>query len=55
MNQPLRLWGGRFTAEPDPALTRLSRSEPSYFRLAPYDLAGSRAHIRASTPVGSAA
>lgn len=46
MNQPLRLWGGRFTAEPDPALTRLSRSEPSYFRLAPYDLAGSRAHIR---------
>ena len=46
MNQPLRLWGGRFSAEPDPTLTRLSRSEPSYFRLAPYDLAGSRAHIR---------
>lgn len=46
MNQPLRLWGGRFGAEPDPSLTRLSRSEPSYFRLAPYDLAGSRAHIR---------
>ncbi|SFI11920.1 argininosuccinate lyase [Bosea sp. OK403] len=46
MNQPLRLWGGRFTAEPDPALTRLSRSEASDFSLAPYDLAGSRAHIR---------
>ncbi len=41
-----RLWGGRFKAEPDPALTELSRSEPSYFDLAPYDLAGSRSHAR---------
>jgi argininosuccinate lyase len=41
-----RLWGGRFKAGPAPALTALSRSDPSFFRLAPYDLAGSRAHAR---------
>ena len=39
-----RLWGGRFKTGPSPALTALSRSDPSFFRLAPYDLAGSRAH-----------
>lgn len=38
-----RLWGGRFKTGPAPALTALSRSDPSFFRLAPYDLAGSRA------------
>jgi len=41
-----RLWGGRFKAGPAPALTALSRSDPSFFRLAPYDLTGSRAHAR---------
>jgi argininosuccinate lyase len=41
-----RLWGGRFKAGPAPALTALSRSDPSFFRLAPYDLAGSRAHAQ---------
>lgn len=41
-----RLWGGRFKAKPASALTALSRSDPSFFRLAPYDLAGSRAHAQ---------
>ena len=41
-----RLWGARFKSEPSAALKALSRSEPSFFRLAPYDLAGSRAHAR---------
>ena len=39
-----RLWGGRFKSGPSLALENLSRSDPSFFRLAPYDLAGSRAH-----------
>ena len=41
---PTRLWGGRFTSGPAPELTRLSRSTHFDWRLAPYDLAGSRAH-----------
>lgn len=41
-----RLWGARFKAQPAPALLALSRSEASFFRLVPYDLAGSRAHAR---------
>jgi argininosuccinate lyase len=40
------LWGARFRAPPDPSLMELSRSDPSHFRLAPYDLAASRAHAR---------
>ena len=40
------LWGARFRAPPDPSLMKLSRSEASHFRLAPYDLAASRAHAR---------
>lgn len=39
-----RLWGARFKTPPSPQLKLLSRSEPSFFRLVPYDLAGSRAH-----------
>ena len=39
-----RLWGARFKSEPSVALKALSRSEPSFFRHVPYDLAGSRAH-----------
>lgn len=39
-----RLWGARFKAQPSPELKALSRSEPSFFRLVPYDLAGSCAH-----------
>jgi argininosuccinate lyase len=42
-----RLWGGRFTGSPAEALFALSRSTQFDWRLAPYDLAGSRAHARA--------
>ena len=41
-----RLWGARFRTPPDPALLRLSRAEPAYFRLAPYDIVSSQAHAR---------
>lgn len=40
------LWGGRFRAAPDPALTAFSRSDPSHLRLFPQDIAGSRSHAR---------
>jgi argininosuccinate lyase len=42
-----RLWGGRFDAGPADAMAILSRSTHFDWRLAPYDLAGSRAHARA--------
>jgi argininosuccinate lyase len=42
-----RLWGGRFTGGPAEALFTLSRSTHFDWRLAPYDLAGSRAHAKA--------
>ncbi len=42
----LRLWGGRFAASPAEALAKLSVSVQFDWRLAPYDLAGSRAHAR---------
>jgi argininosuccinate lyase len=38
------LWGGRFAGGPSDALAALSRSTHFDWRLAPYDLAGSRAH-----------
>ncbi|HEY2176721.1 MAG TPA: argininosuccinate lyase [Mycobacteriales bacterium] len=41
-----RLWGGRFTGGPADALARLSLSVQFDWRLAPYDLASSRAHAR---------
>ncbi|MFD1860654.1 argininosuccinate lyase [Aeromicrobium camelliae] len=41
-----RLWGGRFASGPSSELTELSRSTHFDWRLAPYDLAGSRAHAR---------
>jgi argininosuccinate lyase len=43
---PTRLWGGRFTGGPADALARLSVSVHFDWRLAPYDLAASRAHAR---------
>ncbi|MGH3320934.1 MAG: argininosuccinate lyase [Streptosporangiaceae bacterium] len=43
---PIRLWGGRFEGHPAEALVRLSTSVHFDWRLAPYDLAGSRAHAR---------
>jgi argininosuccinate lyase len=42
-----RLWGGRFASGPAEALFALSRSTHFDWRLAPYDLAGSRAHAKA--------
>ncbi|WP_234320367.1 argininosuccinate lyase [Streptomyces sp. SBT349] len=42
----VRLWGGRFAHGPAEALERLSASVHFDWRLAPYDIAGSRAHAR---------
>ena len=41
-----KLWGGRFAGGPSPELEALSRSTHFDWRLAPYDLQGSRAHAR---------
>jgi len=43
---PTRLWGGRFGSGPSEALARLSVSVHFDWRLAPYDLAASKAHAR---------
>ncbi|GAA1046796.1 argininosuccinate lyase [Rothia amarae] len=40
------LWGGRFAGGPSDALAALSKSTQFDWRLAPYDIAGSRAHAR---------
>jgi argininosuccinate lyase len=47
-----RLWGGRFASGPAEALSALSRSTQFDWRLAPYDLAGSRAHAKALHQAG---
>jgi argininosuccinate lyase len=46
------LWGGRFGGNPADAMATLSRSTHFDFRLAPYDLMGSRAHARALHQAG---
>jgi argininosuccinate lyase len=46
------LWGGRFSSGPSEALAALSRSTHFDWRLAPYDLAGSRAHARVLARAG---
>ncbi|WP_192772330.1 argininosuccinate lyase [Plantactinospora soyae] len=46
------LWGGRFAGGPAEALARLSVSVQFDWRLAPYDLAGSRAHARVLASAG---
>ncbi|HET8957800.1 MAG TPA: argininosuccinate lyase, partial [Microcella sp.] len=46
------LWGGRFSSGPSPELQRLSRSTHFDWQLAPYDLAGSRAHAEALAAAG---
>ena len=46
------LWGGRFVDGPAPELVALSRSTHFDWQLAPYDLAGSRAHARALAAAG---
>lgn len=47
MTEHIALWGGRFSGAPADALTELSRSTHFDWRLARYDIAGSRAHARA--------
>jgi len=41
------LWGARFSGGPSPELARLSKTTHFDWQLAPYDLAGSRAHATA--------
>ncbi len=48
----LKLWGGRFAGGPAQALERLSASVHFDWVLAPYDLAGSRAHARVLAAAG---
>lgn len=48
----MSLWGGRFTGAPSQALAALSVSTHVDWRLARYDIAGSRAHARALAAVG---
>ncbi|HOA89393.1 argininosuccinate lyase [Propioniciclava tarda] len=47
-----RLWGGRFEGGPAEAMFALSKSTQFDWRLARYDLAGSRAHARALQRAG---
>ena len=42
----MALWGGRFSDEPADAVFALSRSVDFDWRLAPYDLRSSLAHLR---------
>jgi argininosuccinate lyase len=46
------LWGARFGSGPSPELARLSRSTHFDWKLAPYDVAGSRAHAKALAAAG---
>ncbi|GAA3342455.1 argininosuccinate lyase [Curtobacterium pusillum] len=46
------LWGGRFADGPSAELAALSRSTQFDWQLAPYDIAGSRAHARALHTAG---
>jgi argininosuccinate lyase len=46
------LWGARFADGPSPELAALSRSTQFDWQLAPYDVAGSRAHARALAAAG---
>ena len=46
------LWGGRFAGGPSPELQALSQSTHFDWRLAPYDIAGSRAHARVLAHAG---
>ncbi|MDR2453862.1 MAG: argininosuccinate lyase [Bifidobacteriaceae bacterium] len=50
--RPEGLWGGRFAAGPAPALAALSKSTDFDWRLARFDLAGSRAHAKALAQAG---
>ena len=46
------LWGARFTDGPSAELARLSKSTHFDWQLAPYDIAGSRAHATALAAAG---
>ncbi|MBB3053427.1 argininosuccinate lyase [Prauserella isguenensis] len=46
MNDNVKLWGGRFASGPADAMAALSASTHFDWVLAPYDIAGSRAHAR---------
>ena len=46
------LWGGRFSSGPSPELSRLSKSTQFDWQLAPYDIAGSKAHAAALAAAG---
>ena len=48
----LALWGGRFAGGPADALAALSKSTHFDWRLAEYDIAGSRAHARVLAAAG---
>ncbi|MGH3951003.1 MAG: argininosuccinate lyase [Pseudonocardiaceae bacterium] len=49
---PVALWGGRFSSGPAEAMATLSASTHFDWRLAPYDIAGSRAHARVLRSAG---
>jgi argininosuccinate lyase len=51
-DEPMKLWGGRFAGGPADALAALSVSTHFDWRLARYDLAGSRAHARVLNQAG---
>ncbi|MDQ1555590.1 MAG: argininosuccinate lyase [Actinomycetota bacterium] len=51
-SNPGALWGARFADGPSPELAALSRSTHFDWQLAPYDLAGSRAHAKALAAAG---
>jgi len=46
-------WGGRFAADQSPLFERLNASIPFDYVLAPYDIAGSRAHVRMLAAIGA--
>lgn len=46
------LWGGRFASGPSDAMATLSKSTHFDFRLAPYDLRGTAAHLKALSAAG---
>ena len=46
------LWGARFASGPSPELAALSRSTHFDWQLAPYDIAGSKAHAKALAAAG---
>jgi argininosuccinate lyase len=52
MNDSSNLWGGRFSAKTSEAVVNLSRSTDFDWRLAKYDIAGTKAHILALRAAG---